>query len=272
MSERVLIVGAARGIGAASARLLARRGARLILDDVGCDREGRGSDPAAVQALGDELEVPTSDLDARDPEAPARWLALADERHGGLDAAIWCAGVRRERSVLKTSPDDLDHELELQLRAPIRLLQTLSRRWIEAKIPGSFVVLTGAPAFFGQARQAASGAAGAGIVAFLRSAALELRRHRIRVNVVVPTARTRQTEDLPLFQRIAEDSMSVDHVAPVLAYLVSEESAHVSGEVLGVAGGRFYGFQSRETTGAISETGPFSQEELVARWSEATRG
>src|SRR5690606_5953740 len=120
------------------------------------------------------------------------------------------------------------------------LVQAASEAMIEARRGGSIVLTTSPLAFFGVARKSAEAMCAAAIVGLTRSAALELRRHEVRVNAVAPTARTRLSEDSPLFRGIAPTSMTPEHVAPLVSFLLSDASADVHGEVLGVAGGRIY--------------------------------
>jgi hypothetical protein len=88
---------------------------------------------------------------------------------------------------------------------------------------------------------------------------------------VAPTARTRANEHLPTFRGIREGSMGPEHVAPLILHLVSDASREVSGEILGVAGGRIYALRTRETTGAFSEGRPFEPAEILSAWAEITR-
>jgi NAD(P)-dependent dehydrogenase (short-subunit alcohol dehydrogenase family) len=132
--------------------------------------------------------------------------------------------------------------------------------------------MTAPEAFFGSARRTLASAAAAAIVGLTRSVAVELRKHGIRVNAVAPTARTRATEEMPMFKGVREGSMSSDHVAPVVAYLLSDHAADVFGEVVGIAGGRLYGLRARETTGVFSEGRPFTETEIAESFAEAMRG
>ncbi|MCA9615728.1 MAG: SDR family oxidoreductase [Sandaracinus sp.] len=276
--DRVLIVtGAGRGIGRATAEALAREGARLVLVDLGCDAEGRGEDPSvvaeaveAVRALGAEAEGLALDVAA--PDAADTVVRTALERFGQVDGLFSAAGIRRDRGVSTLQDDDLQRTLEVGLLAPTRLLRAVSAALIDARRPGSIVLCAGPSAFFAAARQGASGAAFAGVVALARSAAVELRRHQIRVNVLVPTARTRLTEDLPLFRGVHASSMLPEHVAPVASFLLGDLGAEVHGEVVGVAGGRLYAFQSRETVGSFVEGRGFAVGEIGEAWTEVTRG
>jgi NAD(P)-dependent dehydrogenase (short-subunit alcohol dehydrogenase family) len=142
---------------------------------------------------------------------------------------------------------------------------------VDAKSGGSIVLLAGPSAFFGARGHAAMGASQAGVVALARSAALELRRHRVRVNAVCPTARTRQTESLPTFAAIDEASLSPEHVASVIGFLLSDLAEEVHGEAVGVAGARTYAIRARETTGAFGGPKPLDPREVRAQWTEVLK-
>ncbi|MFW6050003.1 MAG: SDR family NAD(P)-dependent oxidoreductase [Myxococcota bacterium] len=272
-----VITGAGRGIGRAVAERFAAEGARLVLNDSGCDREGEGNDDTVVQAAVDAVRAAGGEArgdagDLRDPAVARRLVATAREAYGRLDCAVGCAGIRRDGSIRKLSAADLGRILEAHVHASFALVQGAVEAFIDQGEGGAVVLSSGPLAFFGSARRTAAAAAEGAVTAMVRSAAVELRRHRIRVNALVPTARTRLTEDLPLFQGVTADSMGPHHVAPLAAYLASDLAADVSGEVLGVAGGRAYAVRCRETTGAFVEGRPFTPEEIATRLDEIVRG
>ena len=272
----ILITGAANGIGRAVAEACAREGGKLVLCDVGCDREGHGSDPelvaraaAALRATGTDVVLDASDITG--DGVPARLCTIAREAFGRLDGVVSCAGVSIERTVGKSDDALVSRVLDVHVRASFSLVRAASAAMIEGKVGGSIVLASGTAAFFGARGQAALGGAQAAIVALARSAALELRRHDVRVNAVVPTAKTRATEDLPTFASIAEGSLSPEHVAALVVFLLSPLAAEVSGEVVGVAGARTYAFRTRESPGAFAEGGPASPRWLAAQWRDVVR-
>ncbi len=270
----VLITGAGRGIGRATAELLAARGARLVVNDLGCDARGDGHDPAVIEALVDRLRADGAEVvgDAGDATTDVdRLIEAAQETFGQLDAVVSCTGTWHERSLLKLDDALAERALAVGFHGPRRLLRAAARYWTETRLPGRIILCAGPAAFFGTAHQGAAGAAWAALVALARAAAVELRRHAIGVNVVLPTARTRLTADLPLFKGIGEGSMTPANVAALLAFLVSDDALEVHGEVLGVAGGRLYAVQSRETTGAFLDGTNFTPEDVAAAWREVTR-
>ena len=280
----LLIAGAAGGIGSALARYFQGRGFSLVLQDLGCDREGHGSDPARLEELAQVLLQGVRPSQARErapllvhsdlaaPGAAESLVAQAYERFGRLDAIVSCAGIRRDRALLRLVEGDVEAAFAAGYRAPLALLRAAADAWVERGTAGAAVLMGSPTATFGAARQSQSAAAAAALVAAARSVALELRKYGVRVNVVAPTARTRLTEDLPLFRSVKEGSLQAEDVAPVVDFLISKAGADVSGEVVGVAGGRVYGLQGRETPGAFAAEGAFSADELAECWSEVLRG
>lgn len=272
----VLVTGAARGIGHAIARLAAAEGARLSIVDAGVDAEGAAPEPGVVHAVASTLraegaEVEAFDDDVAAPGAIERIVAHTLERYGQLDGVVHAAGIWVDRSVLRTPPELVERALAVQLGAAFSLVRTAGQAMVERKEGGSIVLFSGPSAFFGARGHAAMGAAQAGVVALVRSAALELRRHRVRVNAVCPTARTRQTESLPTFAAIDEASMSPAHVAAVAVFLLSPLAEEVHGEAIGVAGARTYAIRPRETTGSFGAAKPLTPREVLSAWAEVLK-
>jgi NAD(P)-dependent dehydrogenase (short-subunit alcohol dehydrogenase family) len=272
----VLVTGAARGIGHAITKLAAAEGARLAIVDAGLDAEGGSPDSrvvraaaAAVAAEGGEVEAFDDNVAA--PGAIDAIVARTLERFGRLDGVVHAAGIWVDRSVLRTPTELVERAVSVQLGAAFSLVRVAGQAMVDRKEGGSIVLFSGPSAFFGARGHAAMGAAQAGVVALVRSAALELRRHRVRVNAVCPTARTRQTESLPTFAAIDEASMSPAHVAAVAVFLLSQLAEEVHGEAVGVAGARTYAIRPRETTGAFGGAKPSTPREVHSAWAEVLK-
>ncbi len=272
----VVVTGGGRGIGRAHALACAAHGARVLVNDLGCDVHGRSEDASVAEAVAAEIRAAggTAIADSTDvggAEGAGRVIERAVAELGRVDAVLAAAGIVADRTVLKMDDALLDRVIDVHVRGGFALARAAARAMIDAGQGGSIVLHTAPVSFFGALRQSALGAAGAAIAGLVRSAAIELRKHGVRVNAIAPTARTRTTEDLPLFRGIAESSMGPEHVAPLGVFLASELSGEVSGEVVGVAGTRLYVLRSRETPGYFAEGAPMAPRDIAAAWAQITR-
>lgn len=272
-----ILVGAANGIGRAIAEGLARLGTHLVLADTGCAPDGTGSDPDVVRKAASALErlgaqVVGLPLDAAAPDTPGALVDAATSRFGRLDYAIYCAGFHHERTLGRLSDDALTRVLDVHLLAPMRFTRAVSSALSHEKRGGSILLSGSAAGYVGGAGQSAMAGAAGGLLGFVKTAALELRRHHVRINAIIPTARTRLTEHLPLFSTIRADSLTPEHVAQVALFLLSEAGRDVHGEIIGVAGGRIYAVRHAETSGVFhDEAGLPTLENIAARWRDVTR-
>ncbi len=271
----VLVTGAGRGIGRAAALACAREGASLVLDDLGCETDGSGADTNVVERVRDEIAalggaVVASALDVTAADAPASLTQLARERFGRLDAVFHAAGIAHEQSLARLLDVELDRVLDVHARAAIRLTRAASAIMQEQPEGGAILLSSGQNAFVGQRGQAAFCAANAAVIGFVRAAALDLRRHRIRINALAAIARTRATAASPMFQSLRADSLTPDQVAQAVVYLLSPLAADVTGECVGAAGTRVYTMRLHESTGAFLED-PLSPAQIANAWSEASK-
>ncbi len=269
-----IIVGGANGVGLATARSLVGLGARLVIADAGTGIDGEGRDAERVAQVARELgedKVLGLPLDASAPDTASALAQHAIERFGRVDHGVYCAGFHHDRQLLRTTDDELERVLGVHLFAPLRFARELSRSLIAGQRGGGIVLASSASGFFGSSGQSSLAVAAGGLAGFARTAATELRRHKVRLNVVVPTARTRLTEQLPLFASIKPESLSPEHVAQCIVHLLSDAAADVQGEVLGVAGGRIYAFRHAETSGAYLEGNPPSLADIAASWRDVTK-
>lgn len=271
--EAILVLGAAGGIGSAVASYAAREGARLYLVDLGTALDGSGRDPRKVAEVAGNLrglgvEVHAEALDLRDPQAVVAAIHHCVDAFGRVDAIIQCAGIHQESPVQRLDAALVERTLDLSIRLALRLIQEGSRVFIESKRTGSITLSLGAEAFVGAARKAHLAVASGALYGLIRSAAIDLRRWSVRINGVVPTARTRANEDHPLFRSIHPGSLQPESVAPLYLYLASSLASEISGEVLGIAGERIHAFGSRESPGVRFEPNTMSIREIARRFNE----
>ncbi|MBM4360737.1 MAG: SDR family oxidoreductase, partial [Deltaproteobacteria bacterium] len=130
---------------------------------------------------------------------------------------------------------------------------------------GRIVNTTSVSGMLGNFGQANYAAAKAGIYGLTRTSAIELQKHRITVNAIAPIAKTRMTEDLPMFQGI--DSLTPEHVAPAALFLGSPLCADRTGHVLAVSGSRMYAYKVVESKGKFKDGNAiWSADEIAENW------
>jgi NAD(P)-dependent dehydrogenase (short-subunit alcohol dehydrogenase family) len=132
--------------------------------------------------------------------------------------------------------------------------------------------MTGVSGMLGNMGQLNESTSKAGIYGLTRTASIELQRFRIRVNAIAPIARTRLTEDLPMFEKVS-GTLEAKHVAPAAVFLASSLSEDLSGTVLSVAGGRLSCFELAESQGRIKEAdeGVWTPEQIAEHYDSIAR-
>ncbi|MGD8376280.1 MAG: SDR family oxidoreductase [Acidobacteriota bacterium] len=232
--RRALVTGGAGAIGSAVVRSLSGAGARVASADLPGSPPGSGA--ASLEA------------DLREPGAVAALVEEADRRLGGLDILVHCAGITRDAVLWKMSPSDWSEVIRVNLDSAFHLLREATPRMRRGS--GGAIVLVasinGERGKFGQSNYAASKA---GLIGLARSAARELGRFDIRVNVIAPgwidTPMTAAAP--PEFRQRAIDESALgrvgrpEDVADGVLFLVSGLSRHVTGQVLRVDGGQLIG-------------------------------
>ena len=157
----------------------------------------------------------------------------------GLDAVVNNAGIVRDRTLAKMTAEEWDAVIAVHLRGHYALTHAACAHWKEHGGPGRIVCTSSTSGLLGNFGQSNYGAAKAGIAAFSTIVAQEMARYGVTCNAIAPAARTRMTEGA--YGDIAADSGEFDfwhpdNVAPMVAFLCSSASAHISGKVFGVQG------------------------------------
>jgi NAD(P)-dependent dehydrogenase (short-subunit alcohol dehydrogenase family) len=239
LDGRVAIVtGSGRGIGREFALCFGREGAKVVVNDVGVSLDGRGTDddPAVqvckeIEARGGEA-VPSYDS-VSDFEAAGRIVQTAVDAFGTVDILVNNAGIVRDRSLLKMEEDDFDAVIGVHLKGAFNCTRHAASI-MKDKSYGRIVNITSSAGLRGNFGQTNYGAAKAGIMGMTFVWALELGKYGVTVNAVAPAGATRMTASL--FEKSGnapppEENPALN--APLVAYLASEEAAHVNGQILG---------------------------------------
>jgi NAD(P)-dependent dehydrogenase (short-subunit alcohol dehydrogenase family) len=282
LQDRVIaITGAAGGLGRAYAHDLAARGARLVVNDLGVTRDGRGTDPQIVAELAKELEaagteVASSADDISTPEGAGALLEVALDRFGRVDGLVNSGGLLRDRMFVSMDVDDFDQVVRGHLRAHFCPSQAFAAHWRERSKAGeqtdaSLVMTTSNAGLFSQPGQSNYAAAKAGIAGLTVTLADELERYGVRVNAISPAARTRMTTEVPgMAEMVAapEDPDAFDvfdpaNVASVVSWLL-DDTTTATGQVIFVRGGELKVLQGWRYADEREREGRWDVEDLHA--------
>jgi len=266
-----IITGAAAGIGRAHALLFASEGAKVLVNDLGGARDGSGGDALAANAVVEEIRAAGGTAAANGDnvatmEGANGIVKSAIDAFGRVDVLVNNAGILRDKSFLKMDEPMWDSVIAVHLKGTFLVSQAFTRQVVQQKEPARIVNTTSVSGMLGNFGQANYAAAKAGIYGLTRTMSIELQKHRITVNALAPIAKTRMTEDLPMFQGV--DSMTPDHIAPAALFLASDLCGDRTGHVLAVAGARLYAFKVVETAGRFkdSDRGVWSPKEIADNW------
>jgi len=243
-----IVTGAGRGIGREHALLLAVHGAKVVVNDLGGSMSGEGRDTGPAQQVVDEIvaaggEAVANTDDISDWDGAQRLIQTAIDTFGGLDVLINNAGILRDRMLTNMSEEEWDAVIKVHLKGTFAPSRHAAAYWRERAKAGEAndarIINTSSPSgIYGNVGQTNYGAAKAGIAAFTVIAAKELARYGVTVNAIAPAALTRMTENLGMGQADEETkaAMSPAHIAPIVCWLASPQSAQVTGRVFDVSG------------------------------------
>jgi NAD(P)-dependent dehydrogenase (short-subunit alcohol dehydrogenase family) len=272
-----IVTGAGGGIGREHALALAREGARMVVNDLGGDRHGggRGSEMAdkvveEIRAAGGEAVASYDSVASREGADGMVWAALS--KFGRLDVLVNNAGILRDRTILNMAEEDFDRVLAVHLRGTFLCTQAAARAMKMQGKGGRIVNTTSLSGLLGNFGQGNYGAAKAGVYGFTRVAALELQRIGVTVNAVAPVALTRMTSDLAMMKGASEKDLGPHLISPVVVFLASDLAASITGQVVGVEGGRIFLYRMETSEGVVKETatGLWSPLEIKEAWERIT--
>ena len=235
--RRVVVTGAARGIGAAIAQAFAGEGARLALMDREGDQCRATAAPRGALARGAVLADPTSACDA---------MQEAVDGLGGIDILVNNAGILHMAPLLEITVDDWDRTFDVNVRAMLLTTQVAARAMISAGQGGVIINMASMGGKLGSPNQAHYAASKAAVISLTRVSALELGEHGIRVNCICPGyvltemgAATRTPEMVAKWSSMSPLGRCAEphEVADMAVFLASDQARYCTGQAMNVSGG-----------------------------------
>jgi NAD(P)-dependent dehydrogenase (short-subunit alcohol dehydrogenase family) len=238
-----IVTGAGSGLGRSHAKALARRGAKVLVNDLGADVDGSGKDSGPADAVADEIRevggtAVADHTSVATPEGGAAIVEHAIDEFGGLDILVNNAGNITISSFARVDVSTIDQILDVHLGGAFYVTQPAYRAMLPQK-RGRIIFTVGGVATFGNLGAGTYAAAKGGIIGLLNTLKLEAARHGdILVNAIAPMAQTRMATDVALseYVELTERSVSPDLVSPVVEYFASDECT-LSGELWSVGAG-----------------------------------
>lgn len=262
-----IITGAGNGLGEAYAKLFAREGAAVVVNDLGGARDGTGADRSAAQKVVDAIVAEGGRAVANGDDVSTvaggeNILKTALDAFGRVDILVCNAGILRDRSFANTSEDDWDAVIKVHLKGTYCCALPVWK-WMKENGGGAMVLTSSTSGLYGNFGQTNYGAAKAGIYGMVRVMAIEGRKYNIRVMGLAPGAYTRMTSDLPGRQGREPDPLSLpENVAPGVLFMVSDLAAEHSGKILGVSARGVREIKMLETEG-FAPGRPYTAQEVA---------
>ena len=264
-----IITGAGRGIGRGYARLLADRGASVVVNDLGGSMAGEGSDagPAAtvvaeISGAGGAAVADTSDVATTD--GAQALVAAAVERFGRIDILVNNAGIMRWAGLPELDLTDLERHLAVHVAGSFNTIRAAWPHMLEQGY--GRIVNTTSCGVFGLPLNLAYATAKGGVIGMTRSLATVSETHGIKVNLIAPAAMTRMAGrggDAP--DPPETGPMAPDLVAPMVAFLAHEDCP-VNGEIYTAGAGRFARLFLASTVGSVHADGEATIEDVAQSW------
>ena len=263
-----IVTGAGGGLGRQHALELARRGAKVVVNDLGGAMDGSGGSSEAAKKVVAEIEAAGGEAHANgssvtDDAGVARMVADAMDRWGRVDILIANAGVLRDKSFSKMEMSDFEFVLDVHLMGTVKPAKAV---WeiMKAQNYGRIVVTTSSSGLYGNFGQTNYGAAKLGIIGFMNTLKLEGQKNNIHVNAIAPVAGTRMTENLMPPDMVAR--LAPEAVTPGVVFLCSEEAP--TGAILTAGAGAFAMARIVETEGVFLKGAELSVEGVRDHWAK----
>ena len=262
-----IVTGAGGGLGRQHALELARRGAKVVVNDLGGSLDGSGGGSTAAQAVVDEIKAAGGEAIANgssvtDDAGVKHMVEQAMAEWGRIDILVANAGILRDKSFSKMEIADFEVVVNVHLMGTMKPVKAV---WeiMKAQNYGRIVVTTSSSGLYGNFGQSNYGAAKLGIVGFMNTIKIEGQKTNVHINAISPVAATRMTEGL-MSQEVL-DQLKPEAVTPGVVYLCSDEAP--TGAILAAGAGVFALARIYETEG-VNLKGELTAEGVRDHWAQ----
>lgn len=265
-----IVTGAGGGLGRQHALELARRGAKVVVNDLGGSVDGSGGSSAAAEAVVAEIkafggEAIANGSSVTDDAGVANMVQQAMETWGRIDILVANAGILRDKTFSKMEIADFEAVMNVHVMGTVKPAKAV---WeiMKAQNYGRIVVTTSSTGLYGNFGQSNYGAAKLALIGFMNTLKLEGQKNNIHVNAISPVAATRMTENLMPAEVL--EKLKPEYVTPAVVYLVSEEAP--TGVIMTAGAGAFAQARIYETEGVYLGEGGLSVEEVRDNFARIT--
>ena len=245
-----IVTGAGGGLGKQHALELGRRGAKVVVNDLGGSVDGSGGSASAAEQVAQEIRdnggtAMSNDASVTDFEAVQAMVDETVAKWGRIDILVNNAGILRDKTFSKLELENWHAVIDVHLTGSLNATKCVWPIMVEQKY-GRIIMTTSTSGLFGNFGQANYGAAKLGLVGFMNTLRFEGAKYNVFTNAIAPIAATRMTVELPGFEDSAE-KLAPELVTPAVVYLCSEKAPN--GRIIQSAGGRYYSADVRENVG-----------------------
>jgi len=263
----VIVTGAGGGLGRAHALEFARRGAKVVVNDLGGAVDGTGGNSAASEAVVKEITSSggtaiANGASVTDDAGVAHLVKQTMDAFGRIDVLIANAGILRDKSFAKMELKDFDAVMAVHVMGTVKPAKAMWQIMRDQQY-GRIVVTTSSTGLYGNFGQTNYGTAKLGLIGFMNTLKLEGAKDNIKVNAICPVAGTRMTENLMPPEMV--QMLKPEYVTPAVVYLASEEAP--TGCIVSAAAGAFSAAQIVESSGINLGHGA-TADDVAANWSK----
>jgi len=276
-----IVTGAGRGIGREEALLMAKHGAKVVVNDLGAHFDGSGASTSPAQQVVDEIKKDGGEAVANgdsvsDFKAAKRIVDCAIDTFGKLNIIVNNAGILRDRMIFNMGEEDWDSVIAVHLKGSFNMSRHAAEYWREQHKAGNIlngrIINTSSDAgLLGNVGQSNYGSAKAALAMMAIIMDMELSKYGVSCNAIAPMARTRLTVDATpstaaiMGREVKEGEFDVfgpQNIAPLVAWLATDAAAHVHGEVFRVGGGTVWLMKGWHSVGKVSQQGTWEVADL----------